>query len=394
MIKTVLIRNFKAIEKGRVKLTPLTAFIGYNGVGKSSLLEALETYKTIVINGLDAGISPFRDFEHIYYKGKKKSHFYKKNGIDFLYAPITFDFDTVINNYKAKFSSSIGQDVESKKNVYFLDESFDGQAKIDRDQKNTKERFFERRSPDSKTYHLEFYNSVSSGSYLPDTSMISNISSIRQYIESWQFLSMNTFLMGSPLPQKKTGGKISLEKDGRNIAEYILSIREESIEVFDGIIETIQYVLPYAKDIQPEITTEIEKMVYIRLTEQDFKVPGWLLSTGTLKLLALLSVFRNPNPAPLVVIEEIENGLDPRSINLIINEIRDFIKDKKSQVIITTHSPYLLDLLHLSQIVFVERKNGNVTFNRPYDFEELRNWSKEYSPGELYQKDLIQQIIR
>ncbi len=92
--------------------------------------------------------------------------------------------------------------------------------------------------------------------------------------------------------------------------------------------------------------------------------------------------------------EEIENGLDPRSVNLIIGEIREYIKDKNNQVIITTHSPYLLDLLHLSQIVFVERKDGKVVFNRPYDFEQLRNWSKEYTPGELYRKDLIQQIIK
>ena len=42
MIKSVEIKNFKAIEKAKVKLTPLTAFIGYNGTGKSSMLEALE----------------------------------------------------------------------------------------------------------------------------------------------------------------------------------------------------------------------------------------------------------------------------------------------------------------------------------------------------------------
>ena len=195
------------------------------------------------------------------------------------------------------------------------------------------------------------------------------------------------------LHQKKTGGKIILNKDGSNIAEYVLSIRETDIDAFDGIIEIMQYILPYAKDIQPEITRELEKMVYLQLSEQDFKVPGWLLSTGTLKVLALLSVFRHPTPSPLIVIEEIENGLDPRTINLLINEIREFIKDKTKQVIITTHSPYLLDLLHLSQIVFVERKDGSVVFNRPYDYEELRNWSKEYTPGEMYRKDLIQQII-
>jgi predicted ATPase len=112
-----------------------------------------------------------------------------------------------------------------------------------------------------------------------------------------------------------------------------------------------------------------------------------------LKLLALLAVFRNPNPSPLIVIEEIENGLDPRSINLIIGEIRELIKQGNSQVVITTHSPYLLDLLHLSQIVFVERENGKVVFKRPYDVEDLRKWSKEYTPGELYEKDLFQQYL-
>jgi predicted ATPase len=198
--------------------------------------------------------------------------------------------------------------------------------------------------------------------------------------------------MGNPIPQRRTGGEIVLAKDGSNIAEYLLAIREASPEVFEGIIETLQYVLPYAQDLQPSLTSELERLVYVQLSEENFKVPGWLLSTGTLKLLALLAVFRNPNPSPLIVIEELENGLDPRSINLIVNEIREFVKDGDSQVIITTHSPYLLDLLHLSQIVFVEREEGKVVFKRPYDSEQLKAWSKEYTIGEMYTKELIQRF--
>jgi predicted ATPase len=204
---------------------------------------------------------------------------------------------------------------------------------------------------------------------------------------------MNTFLMGQPFAQKKTGGAITLNKDGRNIAEYLLSIRDADLNAYTGILESLQTVLPYAKDLQPQVTRELEKAVYLQLTEQDFKLPGWMLSTGTLKILALLAVFRHPNPSPLIVIEEIENGLDPRTINLIVNEIRSFVKSKSSQVIITTHSPYLLDLLHLSHVVFVERKNERVVFKRPYDDEELRKWSKDYTPGELYEKDLLQQYL-
>ena len=47
MIKNIEVKNFKAIESAKVKLTPLTAFIGYNGMGKSSLLEALQMFKSI-----------------------------------------------------------------------------------------------------------------------------------------------------------------------------------------------------------------------------------------------------------------------------------------------------------------------------------------------------------
>ena len=195
---------------------------------------------------------------------------------------------------------------------------------------------------------------------------------------------MNTFLMGNPYPQKKTGGKIILNHDGSNIAEYVLAIRSASPEIFQSIIDTMQFVLPYAKDIQPEITQELERMVYMQMSEQDFKVPGWLLSTGTLKVLALLAVLRNPNPSSLIVIEELENGLDPRSIHLAIGEIRRFIENKKGQVIITSHSPYLLDLLKLEEIIVVEKTDGQPKFSRPADNDELTEWAKKFTPGKLY----------
>lgn len=382
MIKSLEIKNFKAIDNAKIKLTPLTAFIGYNGTGKSSMLEALETFQSIVSNGLDKAIQPWRLFEHIHYKGKKKNRWFLKNEIPFKYAPMEFSFNVKLNTKSSlnplRFSTSIAEDKSINGLIYFIEEK-------------VKYKQFER-SRDADNHYIT-QEKQAAWDY-PDQSILIAETETRKFVESWQFLSMNTFLMGNPYPQKKTGGKITLNKDGSNLAEYVLSIRDANPDAFEGIIETIKYILPYASDIQPTITQELENRVYMQLSEQDFKLPGWLLSTGTLKVLALLSVFRNPNPAPLIAIEEIENGLDPRTINLIINEIREFIKDKKSQVIITTHSPYLLDLLHLSQVVFVERKDGNVVFNRPYDFKELRNWSKDYTPGEMYRKDLIQQIIK
>ncbi len=137
-----------------------------------------------------------------------------------------------------------------------------------------------------------------------------------------------------------------LARDGSNIADFLLDLRRQDQNAFDGIVETMAYVLPYAKDIQPSLTSsEIERKTWLQMTEADFKVPGWMLSTGTLRLLALLALLRHPKPPPLIVIEEIENGLDPRSIHLLVEEIRNAVLNRTTQIILTTHSPYLLDLL-------------------------------------------------
>jgi hypothetical protein len=64
-------------------------------------------------------------------------------------------------------------------------------------------------------------------------------------------------------------------------------------------------------DLQPGLTSEIERTVYLQMSEQNSKVPGWLLSTGALRILAILALLRHPDPPPLLVIEEIvrENRL-------------------------------------------------------------------------------------
>lgn len=372
MIKNIEINNFKAIKRGKVKLTPLTAFIGYNGIGKSSMLEGLQMFKSIIEEGLDSAIRPWREFEHIYYKGKKTKKKFIKDGLELQFAPMEFIFNVKLATKSPlnplKFSTSIGQENNSVGNIFFIEEKV-SYKQFDRSRDADNNYITQERKAPWQT---------------PDRSILSAELEIRRFVESWQFLSMNTFLMGEAFPQKKTGGAITLNKDGRNIAEYLLSIREKNIDTYRGILETLQYVLPYAKDLQPQITTELEKMVYLQLTEQDFKLPGWMLSTGTLKILALLAVFRNPEPSPLIVIEEIENGLDPRTIHLVVSEIRNYIENNKGQVLITSHSPYLLDQLDISQIVFVERKDGIVSFSRPADDEEVLEWSKKFAPGQLY----------
>ena len=72
-----------------------------------------------------------------------------------------------------------------------------------------------------------------------------------------------------------------------------------------------------------------------------------------------------------------------------MDEIRNAVESGRTQIILTTHSPYLLDLLDLSHIVLVGRVNGEPTFTRPADQTSLQEWAKDFGPGRLYTMDLL-----
>jgi predicted ATPase len=362
-LKSIKLRNFKAIRDSKtIRLTPLTVFIGNNGSGKSSVIEGLETYQTIVTSGLDAAMVPWRGFEYI--RNQAVSRQLRSANGDRPYQTNPVEFNLLWQNYRYRATMTVTTG-EGDNQLFIQEEQISLQGQ-----------------PIEQPLRADLAD---------DTSVISSSLDHRLNIDlfatiaGWQFLNLNPYAMGNPILQKRTGGAIHLAKDGSNIAEYLLSIYNQNPEAFNGIIETLQYVLPYARDLQPKITSELERSVYLQLTEANFKVPGWLFSTGTLRILALLAVLRHPQPPPLIVIEEIENGLDPRTIHLIVDEIRNVVESGLSQVILTTHSPYLLDLLPLSQVVLVERDpKGQPLFIRPADQKSLDTWAEQFTPGKLY----------
>lgn len=360
-LKSLKLRNFKAIRDSKtIRLTPLTVFIGNNGSGKSSVIEGLETYQAIVTAGLDAAMVPWRGFEYI--RNQAVSRKLKTLDSDQPYRTHSVEFNLLWQNYRAIMTVTTG----AGDNQLFIKE----------------EQILLQGKPIEQPIRADLADDTSAISSSLDHRFDINLFAT---IANWQFLNLNPYKMGNPSLQKRTGGTIHLAKDGSNIAEYLLSIYNQDKSAFNGIIETLQYVLPYARDLQPKITSELERSVYLQLTEANFKVPGWLFSTGTLRILALLAVMRHPQPPPLIVIEEIENGLDPRTIHLIVDEIRNVVESGLSQVILTTHSPYLLDLLPLSQIVLAERNSkGEPIFTRPANQKTLDKWAEQFTPGNLY----------
>jgi predicted ATPase len=107
------------------------------------------------------------------------------------------------------------------------------------------------------------------------------------------------------------------------------------------------------------------------------------LSDGTLRFLLLLTVLASPDPAPLIAIDEPETGLHPSMLPIIAEFARE--ASRRTQVILTTHSPQFLDAFGKEPPrTVVIRWNAGQSELKTLAGEELGEWLKEYSLGSLY----------
>lgn len=392
-LKSFRLKNFKAIrDSGVVKFGPLTVLIGNNGTGKSSLVEGLQTYQHIVADGLDDAMQRWRGIEHIVNPPLENGHSAKGSPKEI--SPIHFEFSGLaspqfpIEAKASHYKTIMKINKEPTTDLMFIEKEsiYYGRRRVlERDSEGViqfvnKKMAFGIRPGDAIISRggLYYYADELEGDERLDDLMGYGIRF------DWQFLTLNPWIMGEPQPIQRTGQMVRLNGDGSNIAEFLHQMLQVYPDTFHNIIETLQFVLPYMRDLKPVLTDFLGYQMHLEMTEEDFKVKGWLLSTGTLRILALLALFRHPEPPPLIIIEEIENGLDPRTVHLIVEEIRRVTEGGRSQVILTSHSPYLLDLFDLSHVVFVERINGVSTFSRPEGKKELEGWSRRFGPGRLY----------
>jgi predicted ATPase len=384
-LASVHIKNFKAIKDSQVvKFEPLTVFIGENGAGKSSLIEALETWQRVAVDGLNTAISePWLGFESVWHKlaqGKLTTI-----GRSVRHSPMHFEMR---GKWKEETFHAITKILPKDNSLEVFIET-DQIKTVSGTIKTTYRRIRER---------IDVYEEITAKqptlrvASLADRSLLSVAPA--GFIQSWQFASIIPQIMGIPSPQKRTRGQVILNKDGSNIADYLRDINRLDLDndtnIFQEIIETLKEVLPYSNDLQPLQTDEKRRSLYLGLSESSFEVEGWMLSTGTLRCLSILALLRHPFPPPLIFIEEIENGLSPKTLSLIAKEIQIAVKNKKTQVIISTQSPYLLDLVSLKQIVVVARdENGQPTFTGLSDQKSLLEWAVNFTPGQLFAMGLI-----
>ena len=159
-----------------------------------------------------------------------------------------------------------------------------------------------------------------------------------------------------------------------------LSTMKRDPDVKRRLVEEISNLSPGFDDL--DIFAEGGRL-QLYLTEGPRSVPALRLSDGTLRYLALLAVLLDPDPGPLIVIEEPEIGLHFDMMPKIASLLREAAG--RTQLVITTHSDALVDALQdePSSIVVCEKENGT-THLRRLDASALGAWLESYSLGTLW----------
>lgn len=149
----------------------------------------------------------------------------------------------------------------------------------------------------------------------------------------------------------------------------------------DRLVGALQKLFPGIVDLN---CTGSGGNVLLFLVERGNRyIPATRLSDGTLRYLCLLAILLQPQPPPLVAIEEPELGLHPDLLPTVADLLVD--ASRRTQLVVTTHSDILVDALSEKpeSIVVCEKHDGQTEMRR-LDRNDLEKWLKDYRLGELW----------
>jgi len=404
------IKNFRALKDitlGRLwnqqknePLTPLTAVIGKNGVGKSTIFDAFGFLSDCLKYGVEEACDAqerggFKRLRSLGQTGPIEFEIYYKE--DGNARPMTYEIAIDLDSKKRPFvkKERLRQRRKDQKHgwpfSFLLLENGKGVVWVQDAIGIQSEELPAKIEESSDTEKVELSDNRRLGIVtLGALKQHPRISAFREFIEGW-YLSYFTPDAARSLPL--AGAQRHLNRHGDNLGNVVQFMEREHPKRFQAILDKIATKIPGINSINTESTPD--GRLLLKFNDRGFKDPFYAqqMSDGTLKMFAYLLLLEDPTPPPFLCIEEPENGLYHKLLESLALEFREHATGRKgsSQIFVTTHQPYLVDALSANEVWVLEK--GEDGFSEIYRVSEnplVTNLTEEGIPlGALWYSDYL-----
>ena len=364
MIKEVQIRNYKSLAQVVVPLNRFTLLVGPNGSGKSNFTDSLRFIADAVNGPLSlavkqrGGIGAVRRISigHPHNFGMRL----RMNLDSGLHADFSFEIGSapdgnfLVRRERCIVLPALGSEVKYEvENGHFTVQVPGIRARIE-----------------------------------PDRFALPLLSAVEEFRPVFDFLSRMRFYSLVPDRireiQDPDAGDV-LRRDGSNAAAVLREMKKTTGDNYSRVCRLLSKVVSGVSSVEYHTLGQKETIKF----KQDVGASSpWTfdalnMSDGTLRALGILLAIYQPSTPTLIVIEEPESTIHPAALDVLVQAIKD--GQNRAQVLVTTHSPDVLDSKEIpdEHIRAVENVRGNTLISvlGPISRDSIRQ--KLYTAGEL-----------
>lgn len=208
----------------------------------------------------------------------------------------------------------------------------------------------------------------------------------RRLIENWH---VSDFHIGAARASQDASYAEHLSPEGENLPLVTQFLYERHRSIFDDILGKMAKRVPGLSRVEAEQT--VDGRIVLRFQDGSFKDPfvARFVSDGTIKMFAYLVLLHDPQPHPLLCVEEPENQLYPLLLGRLSEEFQDYAR-RGGQVFVSTHSPDFLSSVPLESIFVLAKERGFTKVTKAADIPNVREFVDAGDPpGALWRQGLL-----
>lgn len=370
MLTHLTLKNFKPIRHIDLELEPMSVFIGPNDSGKSSILQAVRYASQIASR---------RRIEEIFNGIHHLDHLQNKSGS----GPICYKLSGYFPNIESFQWSFELSAVKTKLGI-------------------------SKESWRTRTNQLQSARGRSFVTQLPEW--------LARFIQSAAYLHIDpNRLKQDSYSEEDTP---QLEYGGTGLPSVLSAMQGLERDKFDELEKRFTEIVPTVKRILVgPIPVYINETETIRIDDEEIprskrrrymghrlyfdtvsgdRIPASHMSDGSMVILGYLAALLGDRRPNLILLEEPENGIHPKALEPFMDFIRDCMERDNIQVMMTSHSPYLVDHLRPEE-TFLTRRSEFTEIARLDKLPDIEHWVNNLSTGELWtmggEDELIRRII-